>query len=234
MSRRDDLEQLIATKRRRLQKLKETEARYGYSVDPSVLLEIEDIETQLDKLQSELKALGETADSLVSQTSPSSLASTTPDPSKTDGRSLYHSCFISYSHRDEAFAEQLYADLRQNGVQCWYAPEDIRIGDKIRPAIDQSIRSHDKLLLILSENSIDSDWVEKEVETAFEEERKRKLIILFPIRLDLSVMETDQAWAADIRRTRQIGDFSRWQDPPAYERGLKRLLRDLKNNKESE
>jgi hypothetical protein len=44
-------------------------------------------------------------------------------------------------------------------------------------------------------------------------------------------METDQAWAADIRRTRHIGDFSRWQDEAAYQKGLGRLLRDLKIEK---
>jgi len=77
-------------------------------------------------------------------------------------------------------------------------------------------------------DSIDSDWVEKEVETAFEQERKRKTTILFPIRLDSTVMETDQAWAADIRRTRHIGDFSNWKGHDAYQKAFDRLLRDLK------
>jgi hypothetical protein len=40
----------------------------------------------------------------------------------------------------------------------------------------------DKALLILSEHSIKSDWVEDEVTTGFEEERKREQIVLFPIR----------------------------------------------------
>jgi hypothetical protein len=103
----------------------------------------------------------------------------------------------------------------------------MKIGDKIRPTIDQSIRIHDKLLLILSEHSINSTWVEKKVETAFEEECKRNQTILFPVRLDNAVMETDKAWAGDIRRTRHIGDFSRWQDHDAYQQAFERLLRDL-------
>jgi uncharacterized protein YjbI with pentapeptide repeats len=82
----------------------------------------------------------------------------------------YYSCFISHSSKDEAFAQRLHADLQQNGVRCWFAPEDMKIGDKIRPRIDESIRIHDKLLLILSENSLNSFWVESEVEKAFEEE----------------------------------------------------------------
>jgi hypothetical protein len=103
----------------------------------------------------------------------------------------------------------------------------MKIGDKIRPTIDRSIQVHDKLLLILSEHSISSDWVEKEVETAFEKEHKYKQLVLFPIQLDSVAMETDQAWAADIRRTRHIGDFSRWKDHDAYQQAFERLLRDL-------
>ena len=60
------------------------------------------------------------------------------------------------------------------------------------------------------------------------EERKRNQTPLFPVRLDEAVMETDQAWAADIRRTRHIGDFSRWKDHGAYQQAFERLLRDLK------
>ena len=41
-------------------------------------------------------------------------------------------------------------------------------------------------------------------------------------------METNEAWAADIRRTRHIGDFSRWKDHDAYQSAFERLLRDLK------
>jgi hypothetical protein len=40
-------------------------------------------------------------------------------------------------------------------------------------------------------------------------------------------MDTNQAWAADIRRTRHIGDFSRWKDHNAYQQAFKHLLRDL-------
>ena len=51
--------------------------------------------------------------------------------------------------------------------------------------------------------------------------------MLFPIRLDDEVMETTRAWAADIRRTRHIGDFRPWKDHDAYQESFDRLLRDL-------
>ncbi len=140
----------------------------------------------------------------------------------------YYSCFISYSSKDQDFAERLHADLQTNSVRCWFAPEDMKIGDKIRPSIDEAIRLHDKLLLVLSEHSVESAWVEKEVETAFEKERLQNRVILFPIRLDNAVMSTTQAWAADIRRTRHIGDFRNWKQHDDYQDALARLLRDLK------
>src|SRR2546421_4218559 len=75
----------------------------------------------------------------------------------------YFSCFISYSSKDEAFVRRLYNDLQGNNVRCWFAPEDLRWGEKTRHGIDEAIRLHDKLLIVLSKNAIASGWVEHEV-----------------------------------------------------------------------
>lgn len=149
-------------------------------------------------------------------------------PSLLNEPILFYSCFISYSSKNQDFAERLYADLQNKGVRCWFAPEDLKIGDKIRDRIDESIRLRDKLLLILSEHSIASEWVEHEVESALEEERLKGRTILFPVRIDDAVMESSKAWAALIRRTRHIGDFTRWKDHDSYQKTFDRLLRDLK------
>ena len=102
------------------------------------------------------------------------------------------------------------------------------LGARIRPTLDQAIHQQKKLLLILSEHSIDSAWVEDEVEAALERERTEHREMLFPIRLDDAVIRTHQAWAARLRRQVNIGDFSNWTDPQAYQRAFERLLRDLK------
>jgi TIR domain len=59
-------------------------------------------------------------------------------------------------------------------VRCWFAPHDLPIGHKILDGVDSAIRLRDRVVLILSEHSIGSDWVEVEVTTALEEERMRK------------------------------------------------------------
>jgi uncharacterized protein YjbI with pentapeptide repeats len=132
----------------------------------------------------------------------------------------FFSCFISYSSHDDDFARRIHADLQNNGVRCWFAPHDLKIGVKILDCLDAAIRVHDKVLLILSEHSICSDWVEDEVKKAFEEERTRKQTVLFPIRLDDAVLETKEAWAGVLRRDRNIGDFRHWKDHDAYQRSF--------------
>jgi TIR domain/Galactose oxidase, central domain/Kelch motif len=139
----------------------------------------------------------------------------------------FYSCFISYSSYDEDIAKRLYTDLQSKGVRCWFAPHHMKIGDKIRSRIDESIRTYDKLLLILSQHSVTSPWVETEVEAAFEQEQQQKKLVLFPVRIDETVMQTKQSWAAEIRRTRYIGDLTHWKDRSSYDQVFTRLLHDL-------
>ena len=93
--------------------------------------------------------------------------------------------------------------------------------------MDEEIRLRDKVLIILSENSIESDWVEDEVNKAFSEERGTKKTILFPLRIDDAILETRESWARKLLDQRNIGDFRRWKDHDEYQVSLKRLIRDL-------
>ena len=95
----------------------------------------------------------------------------------------FHSCFISYSHQDEEFSQRLHSRMRGDNLRVWYAPEDMKGGRKLHEEIFRAIQIHDKLLLVLSENSMKSEWVITEIRRARKvelEENRRKL---FPIRL---------------------------------------------------
>jgi uncharacterized protein YjbI with pentapeptide repeats len=140
----------------------------------------------------------------------------------------YYSSFISYSTKDQEFADLLHSQLQSKRARVWLATEDLKIGDRFRARIDEAIRMYDKLLLVLSKDSVKSEWVASEVEAACEKERKQKRAVLFPIRLDDAVMEAEEAWAAEIRRTRHIGDFREWKDHNEYQKAFGRLMRDLK------
>ena len=148
----------------------------------------------------------------------------------------YHSCFISYSHQDEAFAQRLHADLQARGVRCWYAPEDMKGGKKLYDQIDRAIRLHDKLLLVLSERSIGSDWVMTEIRRTRKAEARDGRRKLFPIRLvgwdalkEWECFDADEGkdLAVEVREY-FIPDFSTWKEHDAYQRAFDRLLHDLK------
>ena len=63
---------------------------------------------------------------------------------------------------------------------------------------------------------------------AYAEERSRKQVVLFPIRIDDVVISTNEPWAVKLRDQRNIGDFRQWKKPTEYQKSLERFLRDLK------
>jgi hypothetical protein len=148
----------------------------------------------------------------------------------------FYSCFISYSTKDQEFAERLYADLQANNVRCWFAPHDIQGGKKIHEQIDEAIRLHDKLLLILSPDSITSAWVETEIAKARKREVRDERRVLFPVRLaDFDTLKNWECFDADTgkdsaREIREyfIPDFSDWKSHDSYQTAFQRLLKDLK------
>ena len=148
---------------------------------------------------------------------------------RTDPLIQFYRCFISHASQDRKFVDRLYEDLQNKGVRCWFAPEDMKIGDRIRDTIDQQIRLQERVLVVLSVASITSPWVENEVEAALEEEERRpeRPTVLVPITIDHAVEETNRAWARTIKRTRQIGDFTQWDNADVYQKALARLLWDL-------
>jgi hypothetical protein len=96
----------------------------------------------------------------------------------------FYSCFITYSSKDQEFAAWLHADLRAKNLRCWFAPEDLKIGDRFQERIEESIRLFDKSMIVLSEASVQSRWVERKVNAAREREDRENRTVLFPIRID--------------------------------------------------
>jgi len=148
----------------------------------------------------------------------------------------FYSCFISYSTADEAFAKRLYARMREENLRVWFAPEDVKGGQKLHEQIESAIQLYDRLLIVLSDNSMRSEWVMTEIRNARRvelEETRRKL---FPIRLvDFDSVrewrcfdaETGKDLAVEVREY-FVPDFSNWKERDAFEASFSRLLIDLK------
>lgn len=96
--------------------------------------------------------------------------------------------FICYSHEDAVFARKLAQDLRNKGAHVWMDKLDIRAGQPYRKKIDEALRSCERMIVIISPASVDSDEVTSEY-TSFLKRRKAVIPVLhkeceMPYRLD--------------------------------------------------
>jgi len=148
----------------------------------------------------------------------------------------FYSCFISFSTENQDFAERLHGKMENKGLRVWFAPEDVQGGKKLHEQIDEAIVHYDKLLLVLSSGSMNSEWVKTEIGKARKAEIKEGKRKLFPIRL--VDFNTIREWEFFDEYTRKdlgieiseyfIPDFSKWKDHDAFESSFAKLLKDLK------
>ena len=121
-------------------------------------------------------------------------------------------------------------------LRVWLAPEDIKSGQKIHEQMERAIQLHDRLLIVLSEQSMQSEWVMTEIRKARKAEIKEKRRKLFPLRLvDFERVKDWECFDADIGKDLAVElreyfmpDFSNWKEHDSFEKGFSRLLRDLK------
>lgn len=138
----------------------------------------------------------------------------------------FYSCVISYSTSDQEFAKKLHADLTRAGIRSWIAAQDLRIGEQFAKEISRAIHFYDKMLVVLSQSSVRSRWVEREIVIARQKERKEHSRVLFPVRLDNEVMTATSPVLTQVREY-HIGDFRDWKNRDSYQHALSRLIRDL-------
>ena len=74
--------------------------------------------------------------------------------------------FISYSTKNQDYAEAVRRLVKEENISAWMAPYDIPAGSKYAHVINSAIKKCSCVLLLLSEQSQQSEWVEKEIERA--------------------------------------------------------------------
>jgi TIR domain-containing protein len=126
--------------------------------------------------------------------------------------------FVSYSHQDSKFADRLVKDLDNLGVSTFYAKLKIKVGDSIVEKINIGLSSHDILLVILSNSSVNSDWVKKELNSSLMRQLSQQSIRVFPVLLEHCNIPT---LLADIK----YADFT-----SEYQKGLKELFYALEED----
>lgn len=135
--------------------------------------------------------------------------------------------FISYSHVDSDFVNQIDSALTKKGIRFWRDIHDAKAG-RLETQIDLAIRQNPTVLLVLSKNSLNSDWVQHEVRKARELEKQLERDSLCPIALDDSWKSNK--WPARIVEQvleYNILDFSGWEDSTTFKSKFAKLLSGL-------
>ena len=101
--------------------------------------------------------------------------------------------FISYSHENMEFVEKLHKQLDEKEYSVWRDVHGLVAGPMERQVFD-AIRAHDVVLLVLSEASVNSDWVELELEKAVAKEKEQGRPVLCPVALD-------DSWKAKLKQS---------------------------------
>lgn len=90
-----------------------------------------------------------------------------------------HDVFISYSSQNKEAAQAICHALEQNEIRCWMAPRDIPYGAQYGDVIDDAIKTCKVVVVLFSETAASSQWVNGELNVAFEEQKT-----IIPFRLD--------------------------------------------------
>ncbi|MFH0843718.1 MAG: toll/interleukin-1 receptor domain-containing protein [Bacteroidota bacterium] len=92
--------------------------------------------------------------------------------------------FISHSSKDKEFVDRLVNDLAKVGVPVWYDKFDIRLGESIPGKINEGISNSKYFLIVLSNNAINSRWVNEELNAALIKQINSNGTFIIPILLE--------------------------------------------------
>lgn len=92
--------------------------------------------------------------------------------------------FISYSHSDKEFVDKLAMNLVKSNIPIWLDRWELKVGDSITQKIQEVLSESDYLLMVFSKQSIESDWVKREMTAGLLREVEEKRAIILPVLLE--------------------------------------------------
>ncbi len=95
--------------------------------------------------------------------------------------------FISYSRKDMDFVRKLAGDLETAGYDVWWDITDLQGGDDWVKTIPQAISSSQYFIVVLTPNSVESEWVRKEYTQALSLRKKIIPILLVPCEMPFAL-----------------------------------------------
>ncbi len=103
---------------------------------------------------------------------------------KRTGNQELASIFLSHSHADKTFVNQISRDLITMGVRVWVDEAEIEIGDSLIEKIRNGIDNVDYVGVVISKTSVESEWVKKEVDIAMNQEIEGRQVKVLPLLID--------------------------------------------------
>src|SRR6516162_9728741 len=191
---RQHFKNLRQTHERRLRVLELQAATFGLSVPPHVLTEMEDIKEKIASIDNQMFR-----DSNGSEDLPSKPRTQQPMP--TDSK-----IFVSHSSKDKPFVRKLVEALKKHLLNVWVDEAGLKVGDSLVGKISQALKDADYLVIVLSQASVSSRWVEQELNAALTNQISGKGIVL-PVLLEdceLPMLLRDRLYA-DFRTDFNVG-----------------------------
>lgn len=100
---------------------------------------------------------------------------------KEPKRSQRYQIFLSYASDDKDIARKIADKLIKSGVRVWFDMYELKTGDSLAAAIRNAISASDYLVVLLSPNSVNSVWVQNELNAALAHELTTRDITLLPV-----------------------------------------------------
>lgn len=88
--------------------------------------------------------------------------------------------FLCHSSSDKLFVDRLASDLEKVNIGVWYDKWEIKVGDSLIEKIQEGLNNNDYLVIILSPESVISEWVKRELNSALMKEIKEKKVVVLP------------------------------------------------------
>lgn len=130
------------------------------------------------------------------------------------------SVFISYNHEDRDVAERLVSLLVLNGVEVWWDEWNVLIGDNIYSRVCEGVSTCRYLAVLLSPRSLNSRWVQEELDLAKIRELESRSVIVLPLKIE----EVELPLAL---RTKRYADFT------DFDRGFRQLMARVRPGRQS-
>ena len=125
--------------------------------------------------------------------------------------------FISHSHQDKEFVDNLATHLIKHNAHVWVDRWEIKAGESILNRVQNEIRGATAVLFVLSNSSIQSEWCKKELNAGLMRELEERATIVIPVLLEKCEIPM-------FLREKKYADFS--QD---FDFGLKSVVDAIAN-----